>query len=66
MSLYEVPITTIKGIGEKKAAALMKKFKTLKAIREASVAELTEAEGISEKLARNIYDFYHGDEDDEN
>lgn len=65
-STFRVELTGIEGIGEKKAAALMKKFKTLKAIREASVAELGEAEGISEKLARNIYDFYHGDEEDEN
>lgn len=65
-STFRVELTGIEGIGEKKAAALMKKFKTLKAIREASVAELGEAEGISEKLARNIYDFYHGDEENEN
>ena len=51
-------LTEIDGIGEKKAKALLKHFKTIKAIKTASVQELCEAEGISRALAQKIYDYY--------
>ncbi|MEG2395484.1 MAG: excinuclease ABC subunit UvrC [Oscillospiraceae bacterium] len=54
MSLIE-----IEGIGKKKAQNLLKHFKTMKAIKEASVLELCKADGISEKIAKNIWTFYH-------
>lgn len=42
------------GIGEVKKKALLKKFKSVQKIREASVEELCEVDGINEELARNI------------
>lgn len=51
-------LTQIDGIGEKKAMSLLKRFKTLKAIKNASKQELLEVKGISEALADNIIEFY--------
>ncbi len=44
----------IEGIGEKKRQALLKKFGSVKKIKEAKVEELTEVKGINEKLAEKI------------
>lgn len=52
-------LTKIEGIGEKKAAALLKSFKTLSAIKNASVEELALTKGINRELAQNIYDYYN-------
>lgn len=51
-------LTQIEGIGEKKAATLLKSFKTLKKIKEASIEELAEVKGISKKDAQNIYSHF--------
>ena len=44
----------IDGIGEKKRTLLLKKFGSIKKISEASVEELTQVQGINQKLAENI------------
>ncbi len=44
----------IPGVGPKRKKALMKHFGTVKAIRAASVAELSEVEGISQGVAQEI------------
>ena len=51
-------LTQIEGIGQKKAKELLKHFRTLKAIKEASKEELLKVNGISEALADNIIEFY--------
>lgn len=51
-------LTQIEGIGEKKAATLLKSFKTLKKIKEASIEELADVKGISKKDAQNIYSHF--------
>lgn len=48
-------LLAIEGIGEAKAKALLKHFKTMKAIREASVEELSMVAGINHSLAEKIY-----------
>ena len=48
-------LLTIEGIGEAKAKALLKHFKTMKAIREARVDELSAVAGINRSLAEKIY-----------
>ena len=48
----------IEGIGEKKAKALLKEFKTIGAIKEASVNELCKVSGISKKNAEDIVLYY--------
>ena len=47
----------IEGIGKLKAAALLKKFGSVKRIHEADINELTQVTGISEDLAKNIKAF---------
>ncbi len=49
----------IPGIGPARRKALLDRFGSLKAVRAATVDELAGAEGISEKLARTIYDHLH-------
>lgn len=56
---YAVTLTKISGIGEKKAASLMKTFKTLANIKTLTPQQLMEADGISEKDANSIYEFFH-------
>lgn len=52
-------LTEIEGVGDKRARALLKKFKTLTAIKNASVDALSETEGVSRKIAEKIYAYYH-------
>lgn len=54
---YELELTKVKGIGEKKALALMKKYKTKQAIREAGVEELMETAKINRETAENLHLF---------
>ena len=51
-------LLSIEGIGENKAKALMKHFKTISKIKESSVEELMECPSINSKNAENIYNFY--------
>lgn len=51
-------LTEIKGVGEKRASALLKYFKTMTAIKNAEVDELSKAPGITSAVAQNIYDYY--------
>lgn len=53
----ESELMKIPGIGKAKYLALMSEFKTLTAIANASVADLTMVKGINETLAKNILIF---------
>ena len=48
-------LVEIKGVGQAKANALLKHFKTIKAIKSASVEELCAVSGINLSLAEKIY-----------
>jgi excinuclease ABC subunit C len=48
------PLDDIPGIGAQKKKELLRRFGSLKKIREATVEELREVKGISEELARSI------------
>ncbi len=52
-------LTAIDGIGEAKANALLKNFKTMKAIKLASVDELCSVSGINRALAEKIYNKFN-------
>ena len=60
-SSFTSSLLKIDGIGEKKAKALMKQFKTISAIKEASVKELSEVSGISKANAESVYQYYRND-----
>ena len=50
------PITALKGIGEKTKAALLKEFKSVKRIKEASLEALTKV--IGEAKAKVIEEYF--------
>ena len=54
-SQYELELTKIKGIGEKKALALLKKYKTKQAIKKASIEELMAEAKINRETAESLY-----------
>ena len=49
----------IEGIGETRRKALMRKFKSLEAIRDASLEELEQTESMNRAAAQKVYDFFH-------
>ncbi len=49
----------IPGIGPARRKALMKQFKGLEAIKEASIEELARVESMNEKAAAQVFDFFH-------
>lgn len=52
-------LTSIEGIGETRAKALMKHFKTVTAISEADLAELEGAPGMTKPAARRVWEHFH-------
>ncbi len=52
-------LTQIDGIGEARAKALLKSFRSITAIKEASVEELSKVKGVSKAAAQAVFDFYH-------
>lgn len=48
----------ISGIGAKRRNALMRYFKSIEKIKEASVDELMNAESMNEEAARSVYEFF--------
>lgn len=52
-------LISIDGIGQVKAAALLKHFKTMKAIKAATVSELCSVSGINQALAQKIYNEFN-------
>lgn len=60
-SALETKLTEIEGIGKKKAAVLLKAFKSLSKIKAASEEDLAAVQGISKKDAENIKRFFAED-----
>lgn len=52
-------LDNIEGVGPARRKALMKHFLDIEKIRNASVAELLEVDGITEKVANHIYAYFH-------
>lgn len=52
-------LVAIEGIGENRAKALMKHFKTLKAISQASVDEIAAVKGMSRKTAQSVFEAFN-------
>ena len=49
----------IEGIGPMRRKALMRTFKSLEAIRDASLEQLAGAESMNARSAQQVYDFFH-------
>ena len=52
-------VCRVEGIGPKRRKALMKYFKDIAKIKDASVEELCQVEGITKNVAEEIYHFFH-------
>lgn len=55
----QTSLTKINGIGEAKAKAILKEFKTIGAVKAASVEELSRVKGITKANAEDIFNFYN-------
>ncbi|QKS01247.1 excinuclease ABC subunit UvrC [Sphingomonas sp. CL5.1] len=53
------PLDEVPGIGPARKKALLMHFGTARAVRDASLADLQKAPGVSAAVARQVYDFYH-------
>jgi excinuclease ABC subunit C len=53
------PLDEIPGIGAARKRALLKHFGTAKAVARAGIDDLVEVDGISESVARKVYDHFH-------
>jgi excinuclease ABC subunit C len=53
------PLDEVPGIGPARKKALLMHFGTARAVRDASLEDLARAPGVSEAVARVVYDFYH-------
>ena len=52
---YAATLTALPGVGEKTSAALLAHFKTVAAVRQASISDLEEVKGISHAKAEKLY-----------
>ena len=52
---YAATLTALPGVGEKTSAALLAHFKTVAAVRQASISDLEEVKGISHAKAEMLY-----------
>ena len=52
-------LTAIDGVGENRAKALLKHFRTVKAISQASTEEIAAVKGMSKKTAQAVFDAFH-------
>ncbi len=53
------PLDDVPGIGPARKKALLMHFGTARAVRDASLDDLARTPGVSETVARTVYDFYH-------
>jgi excinuclease ABC subunit C len=55
------PLDEIPGIGAKRKKALLHHFGSARGVARAGLADLTQVEGISEAVAKKIYDHFHAE-----
>ncbi|GAA6179877.1 MULTISPECIES: excinuclease ABC subunit UvrC [unclassified Shimia] len=53
------PLDDVPGVGATRKRALLAHFGSAKAVSRANLADLKAADGVSDKLAETIYDFFH-------
>lgn len=58
-SALQSSLTQIPGIGAARARALLTRFKTVAAIKDADIAALAAAPGMTEPAARAVWEYYH-------
>ena len=58
-STISMDLTSVKGIGEKKAILLMSHYKTIDAMKEVTAEELKDVAKLSNDVANALYDYLH-------
>jgi excinuclease ABC, C subunit len=58
-------LTSIEGVGPTRARALLKQFRTVAAVRGADLEELASAPGMNRPAAQRVYDYFHGNGENE-
>lgn len=53
-------LSNITGVGDKRAKLLLKKFKSLKSIKTATLEELENIAGVDKKTAYNVFSYFNG------
>lgn len=56
---FRSSLLDIEGIGETRAKILLKHFKTIRAVSEASVEELASVKGMSSASAKSVWEYFH-------
>ncbi len=56
---FSSSLLQIEGVGENRAKLLLKHFKTIKAMSEASEEELSKIKGMDKKTALNVYNYFN-------
>lgn len=59
-SLLESELSQINGVGEKRSKLLLKQFRSVKRIKNATLEELEAIPGIDAKTAQNVYSYFNG------
>jgi excinuclease ABC subunit C len=59
---FTLGLTSVRGIGEKKAQKLITEYKTKAALAAASPEELAKTAGVNAQTAYELYNYIHGDE----
>ena len=59
--IEESPLDNIIGIGKKRKIELLRHFGDLEAIKKASIDEIKEVNGMNEKAATNVYEYFHNE-----
>jgi len=58
-SLLQTELSKIEGIGKKRINILLKEFKSIENIKNASIEEISNIKDIGYHLAKKIYDYFH-------
>lgn len=58
-TISESSLDDIPGIGKKRKINILKEFGTMDKVKNASVEELAKIKGMNEKVATNVYEYYH-------
>ena len=58
-NISESSLDDIPGIGKKRKIYILKEFGTMDKVKNASVEELAKIKGMNEKVATNVYEYYH-------
>ncbi|MDB2684314.1 helix-hairpin-helix domain-containing protein, partial [Alphaproteobacteria bacterium] len=57
--IFKNPLDEIEGIGSKRKRALLNEFGSAKAVKTASLRDLSKVEGINDSIAKKIFNFFN-------